>query len=277
MDWGNLILGFIIGIFSSCIVACFVYKKQKRESEELERKLILMLSRQSNLSGQISYDIKEVINKQKDFLSEFQGLHEAFHNAVAERDINKAIPIARQYSRVAGSIASDSVSKLLQAPPSSANLSLPLLCQLHKSIFPESYEFGGQLRKHQVWIGEAGSDLSTAKYVSPPPTKVPKLLGELLSWWNHNFAQLQSSSYEDRINAITEFHHRFLSIHPFLDGNGRIDRLLLGMQINDFFNKKVQVVFDRKEYYKALTEADKDDRRKLSQLIRYLVEERTRE
>jgi len=78
----------------------------------------------------------------------------------------------------------------------------------------------GELRTSQNWIGPGGCTLSEATFVPPPPYEVPAALGSL-----ENF--LHSGSGLPQLVQIGLAHVQFETIHPFLDGNGRIGRLLI--------------------------------------------------
>jgi len=78
----------------------------------------------------------------------------------------------------------------------------------------------GEFRKTQNWIGPPGSTLSTATYVPPPPDE----MYECLKLWER-FVNERGTMPELVQCAI--MHEHFEAIHPFLDGNGRIGRLLI--------------------------------------------------
>lgn len=78
----------------------------------------------------------------------------------------------------------------------------------------------GEMRTTQNWIGPAGCGLSEAAFVPPPPSEVPRLLGEL----EHFLHQDVPLPLLIRIGLA---HAQFETIHPFLDGNGRVGRLLI--------------------------------------------------
>jgi Fic family protein len=78
----------------------------------------------------------------------------------------------------------------------------------------------GELRRTQNWIGPAGCTLNEATFVPPPPYEVPIALGAL-----ENF--LHADSELPQLIQIGLAHAQFETIHPFLDGNGRVGRLLI--------------------------------------------------
>ncbi len=78
----------------------------------------------------------------------------------------------------------------------------------------------GELRQSQNWIGPAGCTLNTATFVPPPPHEVPRTLGE----WERF---LHEDHGVPPLVKIALAHVQFETIHPFLDGNGRVGRLLI--------------------------------------------------
>lgn len=87
----------------------------------------------------------------------------------------------------------------------------------------------GEFRISQNWIGPQGSNLKTAKYVPPNVEDMTKALGDLEIFMNQ----------EDDLDPLIKvalIHYQFETIHPFLDGNGRIGRLLITLFL---LNEKV--------------------------------------
>jgi Fic family protein len=78
----------------------------------------------------------------------------------------------------------------------------------------------GDPRTSQNWIGPGGCTLAEATFVPPPPHDVPRLLGELERF-------LHDESPLPLLVRIGLAHAQFETIHPFLDGNGRVGRLLI--------------------------------------------------
>ena len=78
----------------------------------------------------------------------------------------------------------------------------------------------GELRTSQNWIGPAGSTLATATFIPPPPHLVAESLGALEQFLHH-------TDEMPPLVKIALAHVQFETIHPFLDGNGRVGRLLV--------------------------------------------------
>lgn len=78
----------------------------------------------------------------------------------------------------------------------------------------------GELRRSQNWIGPGNATLSSATFVPPPPEEVPAALGDLETF-------LHAEDDLPLLIRIGLAHAQFETIHPFLDGNGRVGRLLI--------------------------------------------------
>jgi Fic family protein len=78
----------------------------------------------------------------------------------------------------------------------------------------------GELRRSQNWIGPAGCSLNEARFVPPPPEEVPQALSDLERF-------LHANGDLPLLVKIGLAHAQFGTIHPFLDGNGRVGRLLI--------------------------------------------------
>ena len=101
-------------------------------------------------------------------------------------------------------------------------LSLRLIRELHKKLMQNvrgQNATPGEFRKTQNWIGVAGCTLNTATYVPPSPDHLMKCLSDF-----ENF--LQNKTLPPLVQ-IALAHYQFEAIHPFLDGNGRVGRLLI--------------------------------------------------
>jgi cell filamentation protein, protein adenylyltransferase len=102
-------------------------------------------------------------------------------------------------------------------------VSIRLIREIHALLLEGvrgSHLTPGELRRSQNWIGPAGCTLAEATFVPPPPGEVPSALGELERF-------LHVPDQMPLLLKIGLAHAQFETIHPFLDGNGRIGRLLV--------------------------------------------------
>ena len=83
----------------------------------------------------------------------------------------------------------------------------------------------GEFRRSQNWIGPAGSTLETAVYIPPPEEEMLAALGAF-----ENF--IHSASDLPPLLRLGLIHYQFEAIHPFLDGNGRVGRLLITLLLS---------------------------------------------
>lgn len=101
-------------------------------------------------------------------------------------------------------------------------LSLRLVRELHEQLMTDvrgGAAQPGEFRQVQNWIGPSGCRIEDATFVPPPPHELPRWLDEWETF-------LHDRTLPPLIQVALA-HHRFESIHPFLDGNGRVGRLLI--------------------------------------------------
>ncbi len=134
-------------------------------------------------------------------------------------------------------------------------VSVRLIRELHERLLSGTRGSGlqpGRLRESQNWIGPAGATLSEAIYVPPPHQAVPEALGDL-----ERFIHYEQDL--PLLICIGLAHAQFETIHPFLDGNGRVGRLLITLLLCERGALERPVLYlshylkqHRGDYYEAL-------------------------
>ena len=134
-------------------------------------------------------------------------------------------------------------------------LSLRLIREIHEELLKGvrgEHRTPGEFRTSQNWIGPPGSTINNAAFIPPPPHEMQTALGDL-----EKFIHKGDSLPALVKNAL--IHAQFETIHPFLDGNGRIGRLLITfILVHDDILKKPFLYLsyyfkrNRQEYYEQL-------------------------
>ncbi len=121
-------------------------------------------------------------------------------------------------------------------------------------------EFAGRYRN-------SGVRIAGANFMPPNALKVNPFMEELINWVHDK---------QNKLNPIvkaTIFHHRFVWVHPFFDGNGRTVRLIFNLLLmKEGFPPAIILKNDRKKYYDALNKANSGDYSKLLLLVLQAVE-----
>lgn len=126
------------------------------------------------------------------------------------RDVDEVVNYVRAMNQ--------GLSRLEQLP-----VSVRLIREIHSELMQGvrgSHLTPGELRRSQNWIGPGGSTIATASFVPPPPDELSKALGDLEIF-------LHEADDLPLLVKIGLAHAQFETIHPFLDGNGRVGRLLI--------------------------------------------------
>lgn len=134
-------------------------------------------------------------------------------------------------------------------------LSLRLVRELHAKLMKGvrgNAATPGEFRRSQNWIGPAGSTPVTATYVPPPPDQMQKALADWELFLH------ERDKYPDLVQCAV-MHEHFEAIHPFLDGNGRVGRLLItlflierGRLTQPLLYLSAYIEAHRQDYYRLL-------------------------
>jgi Fic family protein len=134
-------------------------------------------------------------------------------------------------------------------------VSLRLIREIHARLM-EGVRGGnltpGKFRKTQNWIGPAGSTIETATYVPPPMDEMHNALNELEKF-------IHADTEIPTLARAGMIHYQFEAIHPFLDGNGRVGRLIIMLLFHEWnilsqplLNLSAYFERHRQEYYDHL-------------------------
>lgn len=129
----------------------------------------------------------------------------------------------------------------------------------------------GEFRTSQNWIGGAGSTLKNARYIPPNPDDMQEAISDLEKYLN------DENDATDPLIKAALMHYQFETIHPFLDGNGRVGRLMIMLFLME--NKVLSIPSmyisyflkrNRTEYYDRMSEVRR--RGDYEQWVRFFLE-----
>ena len=121
------------------------------------------------------------------------------------------------------------------------DLSMQVILMWHKNLFKETKsDIAGRIRTHQVAI-------SGCRFLPPSPVEVQPLLRDFFRWYDRNKRSMHP------VELAAGAHLRFVTIHPFADGNGRMSRLLTNFVLNRHGFPLLNIPYEgRRGYYNAL-------------------------
>ncbi len=208
----------------------------------------------SELIPDIDYFIKMHVTKEATVSSKIEGTQTSFEEAlIKEADINpeKRDDWKEVHSYIQA--VNEAIGTMEKLP-----ISNRLIRQTHKILLQGvrgKEKMPGEYRSSQNWIG---SSLKNAAFVPPVHDAIPALMQDLEQFINAEIMDLPIRV--PHLVKIALIHYQFETIHPFLDGNGRIGRLLITLYLHDkkilthptlclsdFFER------NRAEYYDRLT------------------------
>ncbi|WP_194972963.1 Fic family protein [Aquiflexum lacus] len=215
----------------------------------------------SELIPDIDFFIMMHITKEATVSSKIEGTQTSFQEAlIKEQDLD---PERREdWKEVRSYIEAmnQAIGEMEKLP-----ISTRLIKQTHSTLLKGTRgkeKLPGELRTSQNWIGPS---LKNAIFVPPTHTEISELMGDLEQFIHADISE--SPTHVPHLVKIALIHYQFETIHPFLDGNGRIGRLLITLYLldkgllkrpvlylSDFFEK------NRRDYYDNLMRVrEKDD------------------
>ncbi|WP_145534767.1 Fic family protein [Yersinia thracica] len=226
--------------------------------QELNNKAELALARLSGMSGLVTsgeWLIYSAIRREALLTSQLEGTQATLTDVFDEEaglpvtnadDVEEVTQYLQAFRFVRGQISS----------PTGLPVSVRLLMEAHKVLLDGvrgANKQPGSVRTSQNWIG--GTRPGNALYVPPPPEEVGNLLADL-----ELFIHDEKSALPPLVR-IALVHAQFETIHPFLDGNGRIGRLLIAMLLEAWNILPEPLLYvsgylktHQAEYYRCLSE-----------------------
>ena len=136
-----------------------------------------------------------------------------------------------------------------------------IILEIHEALLDHVRGHGkspGQYRKIPNWIGPSGCVIENARFVPISADKLPQAMGE----WE----KYMHKDVPDRLTQLAILHAEFEALHPFLDGNGRLGRMLVplflfhfGLIQSPMFYISAYLESNRDEYYERLLAVSRDD------------------
>jgi Fic family protein len=191
---------------------------------DLSREAELALARLAGVSGlvpSVDWLLYSAIRKEALLTSQIEGT-QATLTDLFDEEAGFAISNTEDVEEVTNYLRAFHWVQQQLRSPKGIRISVRMLCKAHGLLLDGARGAGkqpGELRRSQNWIG--GTRPGNAVFVPPPPDRIPKLLSDLERFIHNAKADLPP------LVKIALVHAQFETIHPFLDGNGRIGRLLI--------------------------------------------------
>ncbi len=124
------------------------------------------------------------------------------------------------------------------------DLSLQVVLYWHKKFFDGTKpDIAGKIREHQVAI-------SGSRFMPPFPAEIYPRINEFFRWYSNSKGKMHP------VDLAALVHLKFVTIHPFADGNGRISRLMMNFVLNNYGYPLLNIPYNnRASYYNALERA----------------------
>ncbi len=160
------------------------------------------------------------VRKEAVLSSQIEGTEASLEDVLEYESENRPKTLANDVSEVVNYVRAMNygLKRLNELP-----LSLRLIKEIHAELMEGVRGVGknpGEFRRTQNWIGPKGCTLKNARFIPPPPHEMARALGDLEKY-------MHSGLTYPLLMECGLIHFQFETIHPFLDGNGRIGRLLI--------------------------------------------------
>ena len=192
--------------------------------QDLNRKAEMALARLSGVSGLVSsvdWLLYSAIRKEALLTSQIEGT-QATLTDLFDEEAGFKVSNTDDVEEVTNYLQAFRLVQEQLRDPKGLPISVRLLCDAHRLLLNGVRGAGkqpGELRRSQNWIG--GTRPGNAVFVPPPPENVPQLLTDMERFIHDGVTDLPP------MVKVALIHAQFETIHPFLDGNGRISRLLI--------------------------------------------------
>jgi len=197
---------------------------------KIDSEMIELLSRADTAIGRLS-GISEAlpnpdlfvamyVRKEAVLSSQIEGIEASLEDILEYESENRPKALANDVAEVVSYVRAMNygLERINELP-----LSLRLIREIHAELMKGvrgGDKTPGEFRKSQNWIGPKECTLSTARFIPPPPHEMIQAMGELEKY-------IHSELTYPLLIECGLIHCQFETIHPFLDGNGRIGRLLI--------------------------------------------------
>lgn len=192
--------------------------------QDLNRKAEMALARLSGVSGlvpSVDWLLYSAIRKEALLTSQIEGT-QATLTDLFDEEAGFKVSNTDDVEEVTNYLQAFRLVQEQLRDPKGLPISVRLLCDAHRLLLNGVRGAGkqpGELRRSQNWI--AGTRPGNAVFVPPPPENVPQLLTDMERFIHDGVTDLPP------MVKVALIHAQFETIHPFLDGNGRIGRLLI--------------------------------------------------
>jgi Fic family protein len=214
---------------------------------------LAQLSVAANMVPNASWFLYGFVRKEALITSQIEGTQATLQDVLAF-EAGQESERPHDVQEVCNYVAALNYARRELARPTGLPLCTRLLCEAHKRLMHGargSEKQPGEIRRSQNWIG--GTRPGNARFVPPPPAEVADAMSSLEKW-------IHAPDPLPPLVRAGLAHAQFETIHPFLDGNGRIGRLLIALLVEHWGLLKspllyLSVAFKRhqQEYYRRLS------------------------